>query len=90
MTWIISFTRDAEKFLGRNHMERERVLDLTTLAIRKFNGEVAKVNIRKLKGAWRGFYRIRRGDLRIIASFDFESARALIEQIDWRGNAYKE
>lgn len=90
MRWIIDFTRDAEKFLDRNHMERERVLGLVELAIRKFSGETANVNIKKLKGAWRGYYRIRRGDLRIIASFDFERARALIEQIDWRGNAYKE
>ncbi|TSC67884.1 MAG: plasmid stabilization protein [Parcubacteria group bacterium Gr01-1014_66] len=90
MRWVIDFTHDAEKFLGRNHMERERALDLVELAIRKFGGEVANVNIKKLKGAWRGFYRIKRGDLRIIASFDFEHSRALIEQIDWRGNAYKE
>ena len=88
MRWIIDLTRDAEKFLSRNHMEREHVLDLVGLAVRKFSGEPANVNIKKLKGVWRGFYRIRRGDLRIIASFDFERARALIEQIDWRGNAY--
>ena len=90
MKWIVDFTRDAEKFLGRNHMERERVLDLMRSAIRKFSGEVSNVNIKKLKGAWRGFYRIRRGDLRIIASFDFDRAHTLIEQIDWRGNVYKE
>jgi len=90
MRWVVGFTRDAEKFLGRNHMERERVLDLIGLAIRKFSGEVANVNIKKLKGAWRGYYRIKRGDLRIIASFDFERAHALIEHIDWRGSAYKE
>ena len=90
MRWIIDFTRDAEKFLERNHMERERILDLTGLAIRWFIGETANVNIKKLKGAWRGFYRIRRGDLRIIASFDFERFRVLVEQIDWRGSAYKE
>lgn len=90
MKWIVDVTRDAEKFLAGNHMERERVLDLVALAIHKFSGEVANVNIKKLKGEWRGYYRIRRGDLRIIASFDFERSRALVEQIDWRGNAYKE
>lgn len=89
MRWIVGLTRDAEKFLVRNHMERERVLDTVKLAIRKFGGEIASVDMKKLKGEWRGFYRIRRGDLRIIASFDFEHCRALVEQIDWRGNAYK-
>ena len=54
MRWVIGFARDAEKFLSRNHMERERVLDLIGFAVRKFSGEVANVNIKKLKGAWRG------------------------------------
>ena len=90
MTWVIGFTRDAEKFLSRNHMERAGVLDAVGLAVRKFGGETTAVNVKKLKGVWRGYYRIKRGDLRIIASFDFERSCALIEQIDWRGNAYKE
>lgn len=90
MTWTVGFSRDAERFLARNHMEPDDVLRLMALAVQALKGETANVDIKKLKGAWRGYYRIKRGDLRIIASFDFDRSRALVEQIDWRGNAYKE
>lgn len=90
MKWIVDFTRDAEKFLARNNIDRREIFELTGLAVRKFKGEVVNVNVRKLKGKWLGFYRIKRGDLRVIASFDFDSLRIFVEEIDWRGNAYKE
>lgn len=90
MKWTVDFTRDAEKFLERNNVNRQEIFELIELSIRKFKGEVVNINIRKLKGRWRGFYRIKRGDLRIIASFDFDSLRIFVEKIDWRGNAYKE
>ena len=90
MNWTISLSREAEKFLARNHIERNKVFALIKLALQKFSGGVANVDIRKLKGRWRGFYRIRRGDLRVIASFDFDRFYIFIEVVDWRGNAYKE
>jgi len=90
MIWTIGFSRDADKFLARNHMEAEAIFELIKLAVRKFRGETVNLNIRKLKGVWQGYYRIRRGDLRIIASFNFDHNAALVEVIDWRGSVYKD
>lgn len=90
MKWIISFSRDADKFLVRNHFDHREIFELVGAVIKKFQGEVTNVDIRKLKGKWLGFYRIRRGDLRVIASFNFDSNNIFVDQIDWRGNAYKE
>ncbi len=89
MKWTIDLSHDAEKFLRRNHLEHKEVFELVGLAIRKLQGEVANVTVGKLKGKWAGFYRIKRGDLRIIASFDFDDLRVFVDQLDWRGNAYK-
>ena len=63
MNWIVNFSGGAEKFLARNHIEREEMFALIKLALQKFSGGIANVDIKKLKGKWRGFYRIRRGDL---------------------------
>lgn len=90
MKWTIDFTQDAEKFLARNRINHQEIFELVELVIKKFKGEAANVDIRKLKGKWLGFYRIRRGDLRVIASFDFDHLRVFIDQVDWRGNVYKE
>jgi mRNA-degrading endonuclease RelE of RelBE toxin-antitoxin system len=90
MTWSVGFTRDALSFLKKNVRLSEReVIVFIQGAIRTFQGERTSINIKKLKGDWRGFYRIRKGNLRIIAAFDFEHRSVLIENIDWRGSAYK-
>ena len=90
MSWTISFSRSADKFLQKNDLDKEDIFGLVKVAVRKFSGEVTNLDIKKLKGEWEGHYRIRKGDLRIIVFFDFERSRVLIEEIDWRGNAYKE
>lgn len=89
MNWRVEFSPRAEKFLERNNISREKIFELIRDALRKFGGEDININIRKLKGRWEGFHRIRKGDLRIIAEFNFDSFSVLIEVIDWRGGAYK-
>lgn len=89
MSWRIETSKNAEKFLERNSLAKAEVFELVGKAIRYFRGEKVNVDIRKLRGRWRGFYRIRRGKLRFIAEFDFENSVVFVEEIDWRGNVYK-
>ena len=89
MSWRIDTSKRAEKFLEENHLAKQEVFELAQRAIRYFKGERINVDIRKLKGRWKGFYRIRRGKMRFIAEFDFENSVIFIEEIDWRGNVYK-
>ena len=58
-------------------------------AIKFFQGIDTNIDIKKLKGQWKGFYRIRKGKIRIIAGFNFEYKAVFIERIDHRGNVYK-
>ncbi|TSC55905.1 MAG: plasmid stabilization system protein [Parcubacteria group bacterium Greene0714_21] len=89
MSWRLDTSRNAEKFLAKNELTITEVRELIGKAIRYFQGEDINVDIKKLKGEWRGFYRIRSGRIRIIAEFNFENSVVFIEEIDWRGNAYK-
>ena len=89
MNWRIDFSKDALKFLEQNNFKEEFVIDKIKFTLRKFKGEDENIDIKKLKGKWERFYRIRSGKLRIIVEFQFESYRAYIDKIDWRGNAYK-
>jgi mRNA interferase RelE/StbE len=88
MRWKIETSRNAEKFLAKNQLSKDEVLELVGRAIRRLCGERVNVNMRKLAGEWEGFYRIRRGKIRIIAEFRFEDSVVFIEEIDWRGNIY--
>lgn len=89
MNWHIDFSKNSLKFLNQNNLNEDFIVDKIILALRKFQGENINIDIKKLGGEWEGFYRIRSGKLRIIAEFHFKHYRAYIEEIDWRGNAYK-
>ena len=78
MKWRIGISRDAEKFIQKNQFTKTEAFEL-----------IGNVDIKKLTGKWAGFYRIRRGKIRIIAEFNFKNPFVFIEEIDWRGNIYK-
>ena len=57
--------------------------------LRKLRGELVNIDVKKLKGEWKGYFRIRKGRLRIIFSIDTSSRSLYVERIDFRGDAYK-
>ncbi len=87
MKWKVSFSKQAAGFIAEQKVSEE-VSHLIVLVIGKFNKETVSVDIKKLKGEWGDFYRIRKGKWRVIASFDFENHSVFVEVIDWRGNIY--
>lgn len=89
MSWKIDISRNSEKFLAKNEFTTDEIKDLIGKTIRYFRGEDINLDLKKLKGEWRGFYRIRTGKIRIIIEFNFESSVVFIEEIDWRGNVYR-
>ena len=89
MNWRIDISKSTETFLDKNQFTREEVNDLIRKAIHYFQGERINIDIKKLKRKWAGFYRIRRGRIRTIAEFDFDSSVVFIEEIDWRGSVYR-
>ncbi len=78
MSWRVAFSSDALKFLARNSVSEEAITEKVAEAIRMFQGERVNIQIKKLGGQWEGFYRIRRGRVRIIVEFQFEDSIAYI------------
>ncbi|MDP3661338.1 MAG: hypothetical protein Q8R17_00560 [bacterium] len=89
MQWNVDFSPQSVTFLAKNHIPEKEVLEKIHLVLRKFNGEDVSVDVRKAKGKWAGFHRIRSGKLRIIVAFYFKPKEVFIDTIDWRGNVYK-
>ena len=88
MRWHIDLAKHANTFIEVNRIPKEHIFSIVADAIRNFQGEVISIDIRKMKGKWEGFYRIRKGKWRIIAEFNFDGHLVFIEDIDWRGNIY--
>ena len=89
MDWEISLSRQAEKFLAKNHFPDEFVTVPVGKAVRKFFGEPISVDVKRLSGVWDGYYRVRSGKIRIIFDFDAEKRHAFVEVIDYRGDVYR-
>ncbi len=88
MNWKLKYTSQAFKFLEKTALES--IDPIIRKAIEKvISLENTNINIRKMKGEWKAFYRIRQGNLRIIIKFEPEDLSVLIYRIGWRGNVYK-
>jgi mRNA interferase RelE/StbE len=88
MKWKINYSRDAEKFIERENIRGETRQDLAKF-LKRTKGEDINVDVKKLKGSWAGYYRIKKGKIRIIFDVDYKNKAVFIEKIDFRGDVYK-
>ena len=88
MKWEISFSREAEKFMKRENLRSKTITEIINF-LRRMKGESVSVDVKKLKGDWEGFYRIRKGRLRIIFDLNFDEYQIYVSRIDHRGEVYK-
>ena len=64
-------------------------LNLVKRVINYSKGLDENIDVKKMKGKWKGYYRIKIGKVRMILRIDFKNKSAFIDKIDFRGNIYK-
>lgn len=88
MKWTIEYSREADHFIQTEGIQGEVKRQIEGF-LRKLRGESVNIDAKKLKGEWKGYFRIRKGRLRIIFSIDTNYRSLYVERIDFRGDAYK-
>lgn len=88
MKWTINYSREAERFVEKEDICEDVRKEIVKF-LRKMKGEEINIDVKKLKGTWKDYYRIRKGKLRIIFDVDYRLSSLFIERIDFRGKAYK-
>jgi mRNA interferase RelE/StbE len=88
MKWSVEYSRNADRFIQAEGIQGEVRKQIESF-LRKLQGESINVDVKKLKGKWKDYFRIRKGKLRIIFSIDTASRALYVERIDFRGDAYK-
>lgn len=88
MKWNIEYSRQADKFIKREDIRIE-VRELIERFLKKMRGESISVDVKKLKGKWKGYLRIKKGKLRVIFVVDFQDRVLYVDRVDFRGRAYK-
>lgn len=88
MKWGIDYSREALKFIEEQNVGIQVKEELERFLI-KMKGENINVDVKKLPGNWTGYYRLRKGSLRIIFEIDKTEKVLFVEKIDFRGGVYK-
>jgi mRNA interferase RelE/StbE len=88
MKWRIDYSRDAEKFIEKQNIRIEVREELKKFLM-KMKGEDVNIDLKKLSGEWEGYYRLRKGKLRIIFEPNKTDKVLFVERIDFRGDVYK-
>ena len=89
MAWKIQLSRQADAFAVAEHIADELILTLIGKFINYCKGHDENIDVKKMKGKWKGYHRIRIGKVRIILKVDFKAYSIFVDRIDFRGNVYK-
>ncbi|CAD5958050.1 type II toxin-antitoxin system RelE family toxin [Planktothrix agardhii] len=90
----VKFSKNSVKFLNSlSDKERERIrhkLKELVSAI-EVSGLIPfrELDIKNLKGDWKGFLRFRIGKIRLIFKINIEDDELMVYEIDYRGGVYK-
>ncbi|MGH2412537.1 MAG: type II toxin-antitoxin system RelE family toxin [Microcystaceae cyanobacterium] len=90
----VKFSKNTVKFLNKlDKNNREKIREKINYLFQSLENEgiipFTALDIKKLKGEWEGFFRIRLGNIRIIFTLNQNLEELLIYEIDFRGNFYK-
>jgi len=88
MKWRIEFSNRAGKF-ARKHGLMDTVTNQIVLFLKTLNGNPGAPDVKMLKGKWKGYYRIRISDIRIVFDLDKDKKVVFVESIDRRDKAYR-
>ena len=88
MKWSIVYSRDADKFIERENISVE-VREQIKHFLKKMKGQSINIDVKKLKGKWKGYLRIKKGKLRVIFSVNVKDRVLYIKRVDFRGKVYK-
>ena len=93
MAWQVRIHRKAHRFLEDLPEDRRRLVEekLRELVEALEHGILPyrRLDIRRLRGKWEGFLRLRVGNIRVIFRLDFENKIVYVYNIHHRKSAYK-
>ena len=88
MKWIVEYSKRADSFIEEHNIEN-KVRDSIRDFILRITGSPINIDVRKLKGQWTGYYRVRKGNIRIILRLDSEISTVFIDVVDFRRSVYR-
>ncbi|MBE9571463.1 MAG: hypothetical protein IMF11_12610 [Proteobacteria bacterium] len=87
--WKIDLSKQADKFAEKENINDDQIQLLIQKFINYSKGLDENIDVRKMKGKWKGYHRIKIGKIRMILRVDFKERVVFLDRIDYRGRVYK-
>jgi len=87
--WKIELSKQADKFTEREGITDDEIFSLVQKFINYSKGLDENIDVKKMKGKWKGYHRIRIGKIRMLVNVNFKDRTILLDRIDYRGSVYK-
>lgn len=87
--WKIDLSKQADKFAEKENINDDELLLLIQKLINYSRGLDENIDVKKMKGKWKGYHRIKIGKIRMILRVDFRERLVFVDRIDYRGRVYK-
>jgi len=89
MNYRVELSKQAKKALSSDAAKLDSLMALLDKFVSRIEGEDVNVDSKKLGGIWRGYYRLRTGNMRVIIRADFKNRYIYVKKIGTRGDVYK-
>jgi len=87
--WKIELSKQADKFTESGDITDDEIFSLMQKFINYSKGLDENIDVKKMKGKWKGYHRIRIGRIRILTKVNFKQRTILIDRIDYRDSVYR-
>jgi mRNA interferase RelE/StbE len=85
----IELSKQADRFIEREGITDDEIFSMIQKFINYSKGLDVNIDVKRMKGKWKGYHRIRIGKIRVLLRMNFEEKRIFIDRIDFRGSVYR-
>jgi len=87
--WKINLSKQTDRFMRKKKIKDNEILSFINKFINYSKGSDENIDVKRIKGKWKGYYRIRIGKVRIMLKVDFKEKIIFVDRMDYRGRVYK-
>jgi mRNA-degrading endonuclease RelE of RelBE toxin-antitoxin system len=85
----IELSKQADRFTEREGITDDEIFSMIQKFINYSKGLDVNIDVKRMKGKWKGFHRIRIGKIRMLLRMNFKERTIFIDRIDYRGSVYR-
>jgi len=85
----IELSKQADRFAEREGITDDEIVSMIQKFINYSKGLDINIDVKRMKGKWKGYHRIRIGKIRMLLRMNIKERTIFIDRIDYRGSVYR-